>query len=124
MKDNYITVAVHGCVRKVTLDEIVYLARDGRKLRLMTDMGEIEFYEKLENVLHVLDERFYPCLKGCYVNLEKISCMDEQQMFFENGASYALGRENFVRTKQKYYHFLKANERREKKSTDLRRFWI
>lgn len=114
MKDNYITVALRGCVRKVMLDDIVYLARDGRKLRLMTDEGEIEFYERLDNVLHVLDERFYPCLKGCYVNLEKISCMDEQQIFFENGATYALGRENFVRTKQKYYRFLKSNEMQRK----------
>lgn len=112
MSRSYITVAARGSVRKVLVDRIVYLAREGRKLRVVTDDGEYSFYEKLENIVHLLDERFYPCLKGCYVNLEKISHMKDQQMFFENGASYGLGRENFIRTKQRYYYYLKIHERR------------
>ena len=112
MRNRYITVTVRGSVRKVPLEEIVYLAREGRKLRVMTDSGEFIFYEKLDSIAELLDERFYPCLKGCYVNLGKISCMDNHQRYFVHGTSYSLGRENFVRTKQRYFCYLKNNERR------------
>lgn len=111
MNDSYITVSVKGCVRKVTFDDILYVERESRKLKIVTENGEYIFYERLENIVCAFDERFYPCLKGCYINLEKVACMDGQQVIFDNGSTYFLGRESFVRTKQRYYHFLKKNER-------------
>ena len=64
-------------------------------------------YEKLENIKPLLDGRFYPCLKGCYINLEKVTSMSEQSIRFENGEVFNLGRENFIKAKQKYSCYLR-----------------
>ena len=73
----------------------------------MTPEKEYIYYEKLENVEGCLDNRFYPCLKGCYINFERISHMSDQRIYFENGYVYDIGRSNFIKTKQKYGSYLR-----------------
>lgn len=107
MEEQYIPIISGSHAAKVKVGDIIMIERNRRKLHIITGHREYQYYEKMENVELLLDDRFYPCLKGCYINLERISSMEDQRIFFDNGLVYDLGRENFIKTKQKYRGYLR-----------------
>ena len=107
MKEEYILVLTQTVAARIKIDDIVFIERDKRKIRIVTDLEEYEYYEKLENIEPLLDRRFFPCLKGCYINLEKVASMRERRITFEGGQVVYLGRENFLKTMQYYKIYLK-----------------
>lgn len=107
----YIAVKNRTLITKVLLDEILYIQRDGRKLDMATDAGIFSWYETVQRIEPVLDDRFYRSMTGCYVNLERIKTMGGDCCIqFENGAKLYLGRDNYIRTKQRFFQFLKSLE--------------
>jgi len=64
-----------------------------------------------ENLMQYLDSRFYTCLKGTVINLDKVERMEERpeerRIYFLNGEYLLIGRDNFIRTKQRYAAWLK-----------------
>ena len=92
---------------KVWVDDIVYIQKKDRKLKVATDRVCYEYYEKLQNIEPYLDQRFYYCLKSLVVNLDKIDKMTDQTIFFQNGETFFLGRENYIKAKQTYSAYLK-----------------
>lgn len=107
MAENYISIISGKVAARVKVSDVVFIERNRRKLHIVTDKDEYDYYEKLENIEPLLDGRFYPCLKGCYINLEKVTSMAEQSIQFENGEVFNLGRENFIKAKQRYMCFLR-----------------
>lgn len=91
---------------KVCTDDIVYIQRENRKIKIKTERGSYEFYEKMENVRSVLDERFFACLESLIINLEKVQRMEEQNIYFSSGDTLRLARNSFIRTKQAYAAYL------------------
>ncbi|MGN0658358.1 MAG: LytTR family transcriptional regulator DNA-binding domain-containing protein [Emergencia sp.] len=110
MEENYLSIISGSENARIRVSDIVMIQRNRRKLRVVTGQREFEYYEKIENVEPLLDDRFYPCLKGCYVNMERISFMADQSICFDNGVCYNMGRENYIRTKQKYKQFLREHK--------------
>ncbi len=108
MGEQYIPIISGKETARVRISDVVLIERDRRKLHVVTKDRQFHYYEKIENVENLLDSRFFPCLKGCYVNLEHISCMSEQSIYFDNGYVYTLGRGNFIKAKQKYKGYLKS----------------
>lgn len=104
---NYITVVCRRVVRKVYMDDIIYIERNGRKLTIATESEHIEFYEQMKNVCDKLDKRFYPCLQSFLINIEKVDCMENQTIYFHNGEKRPMARDSFVRTKQYFSAYLK-----------------
>ena len=107
MKEEYILVLTSNIAARVKISDIVFVERDKRKIRIVTDLEVYEYYEKIENVEPLLDGRFFPCLKGCYINLEKDVSMRDQKITFDGGQVLYLGRENFIKTMQYYKIYLK-----------------
>ncbi len=91
----------------IPLDEIILIERNRRKIQILSRARTYEYYEKLENITPLLDERFFPCLKSCYINFDKVLSMKNQQIFFICGYTYYLGRTNFIRTRKHYKNYLK-----------------
>ena len=103
----YIPVITRECSRKVILDEILYLEQRQRKLAIVTAEETYICYEKMENLEKFLDERFYHTLKKLIVNLDKIMIAENQKITFVDGTVLTLGRESYVRTKQRFSAYLK-----------------
>lgn len=122
MNGNFITVRNNKRVSKVYVDEIIYIIRDRRRIKIVTDVEEYVFYEKMENITYLLSDNFFSSLKGCYVNLSKIKDMMDNRISFENGQELYLGNHSFIRTKQKYYIFLKMQETGLKKLAERMRY--
>ena len=91
----------------IPLDDIIFIERDRRKIRIFSVRKTVEFYERLENITPNLDERFFPCLKSCYINFDKVLSMKNQEIHFVCGYTYYLGRTNFIRTRKSYKIYLK-----------------
>ena len=107
MVATYITVSSGKRITKVNVDDIFFVERNLRKLRIVTAKEEIEFYQRLDEITPFLDQRFYPCLKGCYINFEQVKSMEEQRIIFEEDKCFYLGRANFMKTKQAYKKYWK-----------------
>lgn len=115
MTEQYIPIISGSETAKVGVSEVILIERDRRKLRIVTKEREYFYYEKLENVETLLDSRFYPCLKGCYINFERVSHMSDQKIYFDNGYVYNVGRNNFIKTKQYYKNYLKKYIKTQRK---------
>ncbi|MDD6155286.1 MAG: LytTR family transcriptional regulator DNA-binding domain-containing protein [Eubacteriales bacterium] len=111
MDYNYIPVINRSRSTKVPTDSIVLLKNDKKRLTINTeDNEEYSMYGGLENVEDYLDTRFYPCIKGTYLNLAKIVDMDVRyhEITFENGYKFYLGRDSFTRTRQRYNAYIRG----------------
>ena len=107
MSEKYILVMTRSMAVRIRLEDIVYVERDKRKVHIVTAEDSYTYYERMENIEPLLDSRFYPCLKSCYINLDKVVSMREQKITFEGGQMVYLGRENFGKTLQHYKNYLK-----------------
>ena len=107
MEGAYITVFSGRCTRKISIDDILFIERHLRKLRIVMADEEVEYYERLEHILPQLDERFFPCLQGCYINFQRVKSMELQQIIFEEGKSFYVGRANFLKTRKAYKKYCK-----------------
>ena len=116
-----ITISTGRRTTKVNLSDVLYIERNLRKVRIVTDQDEIEYYQRLENLIPLLDSRFFPCLKGCYINFDRVKSMEEQQIIFDCGKRFYLGRTNFIRTRKAYKKYWKNPAESEKKACNYNR---
>ncbi|MBR3786044.1 MAG: LytTR family transcriptional regulator DNA-binding domain-containing protein [Firmicutes bacterium] len=107
MNQEYLLVLTTSLAARIRIKDVIYIERDKRKIRIITDLEEYEYYERLENLEPMLDRRFFACLKGCYINLEKVVSMRNQKITFQGGQVLYLGKENFLKTMQYYKDYLK-----------------
>jgi DNA-binding LytR/AlgR family response regulator len=108
MQDDCLYIISSAVSAKVQLKDVVMIARDRRKLRIVTSGREYCYYDKIENILQLLDQRFYSCLQGCYINLDHVVMAAEQRIVFDNGVNLELGRDNYIKTKQTYDRYLRT----------------
>ena len=109
MNEEYILIVTKSVVARIKVSDILYIERAKRKIHVVTALEEYEYYERIENVEPFLDGRFFPCLKGCYVNLDKVTSLKDRKIFFEGEKFLLLGRENFLKTVQ-YYKIYAKNQ--------------
>ena len=107
MSDEYIIVLTGNLAARIRISDILYIERYKRKIKIVTAQEEYAYYERIENIKPLLDDNFFPCLKGCYINLEKVISMHDRKIMFEGGRTLYLGRENFIKTMQYYKLYLK-----------------
>lgn len=110
MKDDYILIKTQSYIEKLPTEEVISVQRDGRRIHIAADNKEYVYYEKMDNVSPHLDERFYRCHGGCYINFDKVRLMEDQEIMFYNGQTLFLGRTNFIKTKQHFYRYNLKND--------------
>ena len=103
----YIPVITREYSRKVILDEILYIEQRQRKLAIVTAEETYICYERIENLEKFLDERFYRTLKKMAINLDKIMVAQNQKITFVDGTVLTMGRESYIRTKQRFSAYLR-----------------
>ncbi|HKM28863.1 MAG TPA: LytTR family DNA-binding domain-containing protein [Anaerovoracaceae bacterium] len=107
MAKDFIDVVKRRYIERVPIDKILYVERNKRKVRIVTTDQTHEFYTTMEEVVEKLDNRFYLCLKYCAINFERVTKMEDQVIYFDTGDTYLLGKDNYGRTKQRYYAYIK-----------------
>lgn len=105
--EKFVPVITSAYVKKINIEDIVYLEQRQRRLAVITQDETYVCYERIESLERQLDERFYYSLKKLVVNLEKIILAKNQSITFQNGDRIMLGRESYIRTKQSYAAYLR-----------------
>jgi len=105
--NGYIPFVTRKVSLKIPINDVIYVLRQDRKIKIVTDYGSYEYYEKLKNVEHHLDERFFHCLKGLIINFDKVEKMEDQTIFLKNGECWMINKGNYVKAKQTFSAYLK-----------------
>lgn len=109
----YLAVKNKRQVSRVSVEEIMYILRDGRRLIVTTEEKEYVYYEKIDAIQGLLSESFYRPLDRCIVNMDYLKSVDviKRRMIFRNGDELFLGRDACSKTKAAFYtYLLKGNE--------------
>lgn len=114
--DKFVPVVNRRDCCKVPLEDILYIESEGRRIRIVTDDKVFCMYAKLCDMEPYFEDdvRFFPCIKGMFVNFDHVSSMKDQTIFFRNGTKYILGRTNFLRTKQTFVGYLRNSNKNKK----------
>lgn len=109
MKNNCIPIISRKISAKISLEDILTLKNDARKLNITTEDAQYHMCHGLKNIEDMLDERFVACKKGFYVNLDKIMNMqkDGHMVNLTGGSSFGLGRDSYIRLNQKFNAYLR-----------------
>lgn len=93
---------------KIMLDDIMYLEKAGRMVRIVTCGESYYEYGKISDYVQYFydDSRFYACMKGLVVNFDHVTAMKEQTIYFSNGRQYEFGRTNYLKAKQAFGTYL------------------
>ena len=110
----YLIVKTGNGVRKIYLEDIYYILRRGRKIVVYGEEGEIVFNETMKAVSAFLDRRFFKVMESCYVNLDRIKNAIDGKVVFDDHSYLALSREPYVKTKQRFFCYLKEESERNR----------
>ncbi len=104
----YLPVITRNVSEKIYIRDIALIMREGRKLRIWTaDGGEICVYGRMEEARSFLDERFCSCMAGMTVNLDLVKKMEGDTILFIDGRTISMGRDSYVRARQKFNIYLR-----------------
>ena len=110
MSEN-IPIVNRWCCKILPISDIVYIFSNYRKSEIHTKDGMIPVYYGRNEIETYLDERFNHCLKSLIVNFDMISYMKDGVIGFINGEEVSLGRNSYIKVKQKFAMYVKNNKK-------------
>ena len=106
MKNKRITIESRGAIYAVDMDDIFYLEQEGRKIAVHVSDGIHCFYGKLAEAVKALEGNFFKCHSGCAINMDKVTHIKGQYVFFSNKEYIILGRENSLRARHSFKEYI------------------
>ena len=93
---------------KVKVSDICFITRENRKLLFDTENGLKVTHGKINTLEKYLGPGFMRCMAGCIINLAKIREIRDGIIYFDDGATLRVGRDAYVKTKQKFNAYLRS----------------
>ncbi len=89
------------------IDDILYMEKELRKIKLHTAYTTVEFYGKFDELMPFLDERFLFCHRSYIINMDKIIFMGANQIFVNvTGGGIPFGHCTFCKAKKIFAGYL------------------
>lgn len=89
------------------IEDILYMEKDLRKIKLYTTYTTVEFYGKFSELVPFLDERFMFCHRSYIINMDKIIFMGGNQIFVKTtGGGICFGHCTFGKAKRIFARYL------------------
>ena len=105
-KVKYLPIINRSDSCKLKVNDICFVTRDNKKLVFGTEDGVKRTYGKMDQLEEYLEGDFVRCMSGCIINLAKVREVKDGTIRFDNGDTLKLGREGYVRVKQKFNAYL------------------
>ena len=106
-KPDTLTIVTNKICARVKVDDIELIEQAGRKLSIFTDQEEFVCYDRLEALAPVLvNKAFFRAKKGLVLNFSRVVRLQDQEVFFDSGRVYCLGRNNYIKTKNAFKSYL------------------
>lgn len=88
------------------LDDIVYMEKDLRKIKVYVRNTSIEFYGKFTDIMCYLDNRFLYCHRSYVINMDKIVTMSSNSILVENNRNIYMGRDTYGKAKKIFDEYI------------------
>ncbi len=111
----------HG-IFTCAIDDIVYMEKDLRKIRLHTVDREMDFYGTFPEVVQFLDNRFMCCHRSYIINMDAIVWMKEQEIYVINNKSIHMGKDAYGRARKIFTEYL--NQKYPEKTLKNPKFFL
>lgn len=102
----YLIMATKGMVSKINIKNIYYLESDLRLVIAHTTEGNVEAYNKLEQMLPLLDNSFLHCHKSYIVNMSYVEKLQDQEFVLFNGEVIKISPKRYKTSKDAYMRFI------------------
>lgn len=106
-KVKYLPIINRSDSCKVKVSDICFVTRENRRLLFATEDGIKKTYGKMDSIEELLDGDFVRCMSGCIINLARVKEVRDMVVYFDNGDTLKLGREGYVRVKQRFNAYLR-----------------
>lgn len=93
-------------IKRVFYEEIYYAESFARKIKLHCTFGELEFYEKMDELEKQLQGEFVRCHKSFLVNMEHIRCVDGNEITLLDGDQVPVSKKKATETKRTIFEYL------------------
>ncbi|QIB69025.1 LytTR family transcriptional regulator [Aminipila butyrica] len=111
MKEDFIIIKFRGQVRRISLEEVVFVEQNLRKVLFHLHSEICTTYGKLERYREHLPRGFYQCNKSYIINLDKVVKMGDQIIYFSDGEDIRIGRQSFHGAKKAFLQFSSPSDR-------------
>ena len=101
-----IVVIKRSSIYVISPDDIFYMEKDLRKIRIHTSAACIEFYGTFSDMMPWLDMRFMSCHRSYIINMDKIAIMAYNTIFFENDDCIYLGRDTYRKARKIFCEYI------------------
>lgn len=92
MKTNFFEIICAKEKVLINLNEILYIERDSRKIRFVTNGAEYTTYDSLASLLSRLPENFIRCHTGYIVNINYVVSIHSNYLIMHNDQKISIGR--------------------------------
>jgi len=97
-----ISVKANGGTRIVYIPSILYAESHGRCLKIVSDEERVDTYEKLKDLLDVLDRRFLACHKSFVVNMDRVRQYCGDVFVMDNGDTIPISQTRRKEVREKF----------------------
>lgn len=108
-RQNAITVRQGTSVRRVPLEQVLYLEVLDRKIYLHTQKEVLPFYGKLDKLESALPEMFFRSHRSYIVNLRHVQCYDKAEVILDNEESIPLSKRRYKAFGLAFLHYIKGS---------------
>ncbi|MGN0982560.1 MAG: LytR/AlgR family response regulator transcription factor [Candidatus Limivicinus sp.] len=96
-----------GKTTVISLEDILYVERWGRKCRIVTGSGECTASQRPEELLLNLEHAFVHCHQGYWVNLARISSHANNEFCLDDGSRIPISRTYCRQARARFFAYLK-----------------
>ena len=104
--EKYVPFVTKSICCRIKLSDILYIEQEGRRVNIVTEDCVNHIYGRTEDFVRYLDQRFYPCLKGTYLNFDNVDSIRGQKVQFTGNTCYYLGRNNSIKTRPAFAMYI------------------
>ncbi|MDO4545145.1 MAG: LytTR family DNA-binding domain-containing protein [Bacillota bacterium] len=94
----------HSCYA-LSLENIVYLEKNLRKIIVHTEKGAIDFYGTFKEVEGFLDKRFMHCHRSFIINMDKVQRMEGSVIYMDGGWEVPFGRDTYGKARKAFRRY-------------------
>lgn len=84
-KTQFLTVQSGSCIQRFSYTDILYLEVRNRKVTIHSQVGTVDFYEKLDTLEKCLPVHFFRCHRSFIVNMDFVARICKTDLFLSNG---------------------------------------
>jgi len=106
MREGFIPFINRSEASKIYIEHILLIEQNLRKIVIFTEEGRYSRYGKISELAEYLDGRFIKCHSSYIINMDKVTRMREQTIFFQNGYTIMIGRDTFTVAKQCFRNYI------------------